>query len=141
MLPFESYSSLLLFRFAQFFISPLFTESATDRERNAVHSEHMKNVQVHSAHIKFTFRAINIFFNSLYNVSSKISHPIILHTHTHTRNHKQHREFSHTRENENPAISASYTNGFNASSHIWTYIDVLTTSLGDPDGKGVLSKR
>lgn len=31
-------------RFAQFFIAPLFTESATDRELNAVNSEHEKNV-------------------------------------------------------------------------------------------------
>eukprot|EP00941_MAST-03F_sp_MAST-3F-sp1_P004838 g4838.t1 len=32
-------------RFAQFFISPLFTESATKREQNAVDSEHKKNLQ------------------------------------------------------------------------------------------------
>lgn len=32
-------------RFAQFFISPLFTPSATDREINAVNSEHLKNKQ------------------------------------------------------------------------------------------------
>jgi insulysin len=32
-------------RFAQFFISPLFTQDATDREMNAVHSEHCKNLQ------------------------------------------------------------------------------------------------
>ncbi|XP_030755591.1 insulin-degrading enzyme [Sitophilus oryzae] len=32
-------------RFAQFFISPLFTESATEREINAVNSEHDKNIQ------------------------------------------------------------------------------------------------
>ena len=32
------------FRFGQFFLEPLFTESATDRELNAVHSEHTKNV-------------------------------------------------------------------------------------------------
>jgi insulysin len=31
-------------RFAQFFISPLFTESGTEREINAVHSEHEKNI-------------------------------------------------------------------------------------------------
>ncbi|CAG0881777.1 unnamed protein product [Darwinula stevensoni] len=31
-------------RFAQFFIHPLFTESATEREVNAVHSEHSKNI-------------------------------------------------------------------------------------------------
>uniref|UniRef100_T1ISN5 Insulin-degrading enzyme n=1 Tax=Strigamia maritima TaxID=126957 RepID=T1ISN5_STRMM len=32
-------------RFAQFFLCPLFTESATDREVNAVNSEHEKNLQ------------------------------------------------------------------------------------------------
>jgi len=32
-------------RFSQFFISPLFTESATEREANAVDSEHQKNIQ------------------------------------------------------------------------------------------------
>lgn len=32
-------------RFASFFVSPLFTESATGREMNAVHSEHTKNLQ------------------------------------------------------------------------------------------------
>jgi insulysin len=32
-------------RFAQFFIEPLFTESATSREVNAVESEHVKNLQ------------------------------------------------------------------------------------------------
>ena len=31
--------------FAQFFIAPLFTESATEREMNAVHNEHQKNLQ------------------------------------------------------------------------------------------------
>lgn len=35
----------MLDRFAQFFIAPLFTETATDREMNAVHSEHQKNLQ------------------------------------------------------------------------------------------------
>lgn len=33
-------------RFAQFFISPLFTETATEREINAVDSEHDKNVAI-----------------------------------------------------------------------------------------------
>lgn len=33
-------------RFAQFFIAPLFTESATDREINAVNSEHEKNLAI-----------------------------------------------------------------------------------------------
>ncbi len=32
-------------RFSQFFIAPLFTESATEREANAVDSEHNKNLQ------------------------------------------------------------------------------------------------
>ena len=32
------------FRFSQFFISPLFTESATEREMKAVNSEHEKNI-------------------------------------------------------------------------------------------------
>ena len=32
-------------RFAQFFIAPLFTEDATERELNAVHSENQKNLQ------------------------------------------------------------------------------------------------
>ncbi len=32
-------------RFSQFFIAPLFTESATERELNAVDSEHQKNLQ------------------------------------------------------------------------------------------------
>ena len=32
-------------RFAQFFIAPLFTESATDREANAVNNENAKNIQ------------------------------------------------------------------------------------------------
>eukprot|EP01133_Synstelium_polycarpum_P003899 gene3899-4510_t len=32
-------------RFSSFFVAPLFTESATDREVNAVHSEHNSNVQ------------------------------------------------------------------------------------------------
>jgi insulysin len=34
-----------LSRFSQFFIAPLFTESATARELNAVDSEHQKNIQ------------------------------------------------------------------------------------------------
>ena len=32
-------------RFSQFFIAPLFTPTATDRELNAVNSEHEKNLQ------------------------------------------------------------------------------------------------
>lgn len=32
-------------RFSQFFTAPLFTEAATERELNAVHSEHQKNLQ------------------------------------------------------------------------------------------------
>lgn len=36
--------SAALDRFAQFFLEPLFTESATEREVNAVDSEHVKNI-------------------------------------------------------------------------------------------------
>lgn len=32
-------------RFAQFFVTPLFTEGGVDREVNAVNSEHEKNIQ------------------------------------------------------------------------------------------------
>ncbi len=32
-------------RFAQFFIAPLFSQEYTDREKNAVHSEHQKNLE------------------------------------------------------------------------------------------------
>ena len=39
------YLDEILDRFSQFFIAPLFTASATDREMNAVHSEHQKNLQ------------------------------------------------------------------------------------------------
>ncbi|KAA8494009.1 Insulin-degrading enzyme [Porphyridium purpureum] len=42
-------------RFAQFFISPLFTESATEREMKAVDSEHQKNLQS-DAHRLFQLR-------------------------------------------------------------------------------------
>lgn len=38
-------SFVFLIRFAQFFLTPLFTESAVDREVNAVNSEHEKNLQ------------------------------------------------------------------------------------------------
>ena len=34
----------VLIRFAQFFLCPLFTETATEREVNAVNSEHEKNI-------------------------------------------------------------------------------------------------
>lgn len=44
-LPCESPLYEALDRFSQFFIAPLFTESATERELNAVDSEHNKNVQ------------------------------------------------------------------------------------------------
>lgn len=37
-------NNIFCFRFAQFFKSPLFTESATEREINAVNSEHEKNI-------------------------------------------------------------------------------------------------
>ncbi|CAB4064603.1 IDE [Lepeophtheirus salmonis] len=40
----SDYLKEALDRFCQFFISPLFTESATDREVKAVHSEHEKNI-------------------------------------------------------------------------------------------------
>jgi len=33
-----------IFRFSQFFIAPLFDESAVEREVNAIHSEYSKNV-------------------------------------------------------------------------------------------------
>ena len=36
--------SICVFRFGQFFLEPLFTDTATERELNAVHSEHSKNV-------------------------------------------------------------------------------------------------
>ena len=35
-------------RFCQFFVCPLFTESCTEREMNAVDSEHKKNFQTDS---------------------------------------------------------------------------------------------
>ena len=40
----HEYLPELLDRFSQFFISPLFTPSATERELQAVHSEHSKNI-------------------------------------------------------------------------------------------------
>lgn len=40
----ESWSENFLFRFAQFFLCPLFDESCKDREVNAVDSEHEKNL-------------------------------------------------------------------------------------------------
>lgn len=33
-------------RFSQFFLKPLFTESATERELSAIHSEHEKNISI-----------------------------------------------------------------------------------------------
>lgn len=44
MVLFNHYFTLYRNRFSQFFISPLFTESATEREVNAVNSEHEKNI-------------------------------------------------------------------------------------------------
>lgn len=38
------YWKFFCYRFAQFFIAPLFTEDVTDRELNAVNSEHEKNI-------------------------------------------------------------------------------------------------
>ena len=40
----DCFSDGALDRFSQFFLSPLFTESATEREVNAVNSEHEKNI-------------------------------------------------------------------------------------------------
>ena len=40
----SEYLAPALDRFAQFFISPLFTSSSTSRELNAVDSEHSKNI-------------------------------------------------------------------------------------------------
>lgn len=37
---------LFYYRFAQFFLEPLFENSATEREVNAVNSEHEKNIPV-----------------------------------------------------------------------------------------------
>ena len=37
--------NIFVSRFAQFFLEPLFTESATEREINAVNSENDKNLQ------------------------------------------------------------------------------------------------
>eukprot|EP01127_Copromyxa_protea_P008826 TRINITY_DN2034_c0_g1_i1.p1 TRINITY_DN2034_c0_g1~~TRINITY_DN2034_c0_g1_i1.p1 ORF type:complete len:979 (-),score=187.89 TRINITY_DN2034_c0_g1_i1:64-2946(-) len=42
----KAYLKPILDIFAQFFISPLFTPSCTEREVNAVHSEHEKNLQL-----------------------------------------------------------------------------------------------
>lgn len=39
-------------RFAAFFVCPLFNEDATDREVNAIHSEHVKNIQNDSWRLK-----------------------------------------------------------------------------------------
>jgi len=41
---FSHKKTLINFRFAQFFLCPLFTESATSREVQAVNSEHEKNI-------------------------------------------------------------------------------------------------
>lgn len=50
-------------RFAQFFISPLFTPSATDRELNAVHSENAKNLQ----NDYWRFKYVHVFTNLTMN--------------------------------------------------------------------------
>ncbi|XP_055383724.1 insulin-degrading enzyme-like isoform X1 [Condylostylus longicornis] len=47
-------------RFAQFFICPLFTESATDREINAVNSEHEKNLSIDSWRIRQVNKSLAI---------------------------------------------------------------------------------
>lgn len=46
-------------RFAQFFISPLFTSSATEREVNAVNSEHSKNIHDDSWRLQQLERAMS----------------------------------------------------------------------------------
>lgn len=55
---------LFCFRFAQFFISPLFNEDSADREVNAVNSEHEKNLQSDAWR-----------FDQLEKSSSKLGHP------------------------------------------------------------------
>lgn len=54
-------------RFAQFFISPLFTESATLREINAVNSEHEKNIPVDA----WRLRQVNKFLGKTDHPYSK----------------------------------------------------------------------
>lgn len=51
-------------RFSQFFVCPLFTESCTEREMQAVHSEHQKNL------LNDAWRTMQLFRNS-----AKESHP------------------------------------------------------------------
>jgi hypothetical protein len=46
-------------RFSQFFISPLFTQSATDRELNAIDSEHAKNINSDAFRL---YQVINLQF-------------------------------------------------------------------------------
>ncbi|CAG2179175.1 unnamed protein product, partial [Oppiella nova] len=46
-------------RFAQFFIEPLFTESATEREMNAVHSEYEKNIPMDSRRLSHLQRSLS----------------------------------------------------------------------------------
>ena len=46
--PWKLNALLSSFRFAQFFLCPLFTKSATEREVNAVNSENLKNMMVDS---------------------------------------------------------------------------------------------
>merc|ERR1719458_1140407 len=53
-------------RFSQFFLSPLFTESATDREVNAVNSEHEKNVPTDARRIRGVDKA-TVELNHVYS--------------------------------------------------------------------------
>ncbi|CAG2173523.1 unnamed protein product, partial [Oppiella nova] len=46
-------------RFAQFFIEPLFTESATEREMNAVHSEYERNIPMDSRRLSHLQRSLS----------------------------------------------------------------------------------
>ena len=52
-------------RFSQFFISPLFTQSATSRELNAIDSEHAKNINSDSFRL---YQVLTLRFNSLSKV-------------------------------------------------------------------------
>lgn len=55
-------------RFSQFFVSPLFTASATSRELNAIESEHAKNINSDS------FRVYQVSSKTLYPVMNLMMH-------------------------------------------------------------------
>lgn len=57
-------------RFSQFFTAPLFTEAATDRELNAVDSEHQKNLQSDSRRIYQTKKTAVNNHHPLYKFST-----------------------------------------------------------------------